>query len=65
MEQVYAKLFKGSTRKIVGVAKNYFAAGETPTEAPVLFQKPETAVQMCSQPIPLPAGMEVRYECKA
>ena len=64
MEQVYAKLFKGKTQKIVAVAKNYFAAGETPTGPPILFQKPLTAIQNCSVPIPLPEGMEVRYECK-
>lgn len=64
MDRVYASLFRGTTQKIVGVAKNYFAEGETPTTPPIIFQKPLTSIQHSGVPIPLPAGMEVRYECK-
>ena len=63
MALAYAELLKGSSKKVLGVAKNYFAAGEVPPATPTVFMKPITSIINSSVPIPIPSGMEVRYEC--
>ena len=48
MEQVYKKLINQSSKKIIGVAKNYLAAGQDPLlkqyDDPFYFFKPWSSI---------------------